>query len=401
MSKLKILWICHFTNAEVQTKLPLWRKQDESAPWVPNVIKGLQGRDDIELHVISPHDYLRRQTSFSQNNIHYYFISYGVPIFNRHWPGIYPYDVYADFAAFRGKVKKLVAKIKPDLINLIGAENSYYSSSILDFKGKYPILITIQGFISQMKDVIELTPKQNKMIEIEEQILKDFKFYCGEQDSSTYIFSFNPNHQFFRLYFPVNEDLVYATHEQDKRYDCIFYGRITREKGIEAFIKVVAELKAKKPDITACVIGHGDTTPYKTLANDLKCLQHIDFVGFLETQKELFEKVKSSRVFLVPTYFDRLPSSIREAMYLKVLIVAYATGGIPYINELDENIYLVDKGDYKEMARKAILLLDNDYLLKSLSGKAFQYAATEFSLQANVARLLSAYKYILNNHLKK
>lgn len=400
MNKLKIIWICHFTNQEIQFKLPLWKKRDELSSWIPNLIKGFKDRDDIELHVISPHNYLKRQTRFTQNNINYYFIPYGIPIYHRPWPGIFHYDVYTNFADFKSKVKKLVTKINPDLINLIGAENAYYSSAILGLKNKYPILITIQGFISQMKYVIKLAPLQRKRIEIEEKILKEFKAYCGEQDSSTYIRAYNANHKFFRFYFPVNEDLVYATQKQDVKYDCIFYGSIQKEKGIEDFIRIIACLKLKKPEITACVIGAGDITTYKKLANDLNCLQEIEFAGFLQTQKELFEKVKSSKVFLVPTYFDRLPSTIRESMFLKVPIVAYSTGGIPYINECDEKIYIVKTGDYKAMTEKTLELLNDETTRNNLAEKAYKYAVNEYSLAVNAERLISAYKEILNLNTK-
>lgn len=394
-NKMKIAWLTHFTNAEMQSHLPLWKSTNEFAPWIPNLVKGIEGCNDIELHVISPHNYLKRQTSFTQDNIHYHFIPYGIPLYHRNWPGIFPYDVYTNFATFRNKVKKLVSEIKPDLINLIGAENSYYSASILDFKGTYPVLITIQGFISEHKDIIELTPLQKNRINIEEKILKEFKYYCGEQDSSRYISSYNPNHRFFRLYFPVNECLVNAIDSQDKQYDCIFLGRIVKEKGIEDFIKVIAGLKLKKPDIAACVAGPGDTMPYQKLANDLNCLRNIEFTGFLKTQRDLFEKLKSSKVFLAPPHKERLSMTIREAMYLKVPIVAYATGGIPYINEFDENIYMVKTGDYKAMAEKTLTLLNDDAARNNLAEKAYHYAISEYSLAVNTERLIAAYKEIL------
>jgi len=394
MGILKILWICHFTNAEVQTKLPLWKKLNESAPWIPNMIKGFEGRDDIELHVISPHNWLKRQTTYTQNNIHYYFIPYGIPLINRSWPGIFPYYTYTNYEGFRRKVKKIVAKINPDIINLFGAENSYYSSSILDFKDQYPIFIIIQGFSSQLKDVIPLVPRQRKNIAIEEKILKEFKYFGGEQDSSTFISDYNPTHQFYRLYFPVNEELACKTSEQVKKYDCIYYGLLSKIKGTEDFIKVIAELKKTIPDIKACIVGGGDQELFRKQVVDLGCTANIEFKGFVKTQKELFEYVKASKVFLAPPHKERLSMTIREAMYLKVPIVAYATGGIPYINESDENIYMVETGDYIAMAEKALLLLNNESSRLNLAEKAYQYALNEYSLTINTQRLISAIKEI-------
>ena len=87
--------------------------------------------------------------------------------------------------------------------------------------------------------------------------------------------------------------------------------------------------------------------------------------------------------------------TIREAMYLKVPIVAYATGGIPYINEFDENIYMVKTGDYKAMAEKTLQLLNDETARNDLAEKAFKYALNEYSLAVNTERLIAAYKEIL------
>jgi len=256
-------------------------------------------------------------------------------------------------------------------------------------------LISIQGFISQFKDQPKLTWERRKRIEVEEKILESCKYFCGEQDSSNYISTYNSNHVFFKLYFPVNESLVNLIKDTGKKYDCIYFGKLSKSKGTEDFIKVIAAIKSEKPDIAACIVGDGNANPFKALARKLDCEKHIEFIGFVKTQKELFEYVKSSRVFLAPPYKERLSSTIRETMLLRVPIIAYATGGIPYINEFDENIYLVETGNYKEMARKTIMLLHNEVLREQLAEKAYFYATNEFGLEKNVQRLISAYQTII------
>lgn len=401
MNIIRVAWICHFTNAEMQSMLPLWKSKNEFASWVPNMLKGFEKREDIEIHVVSPHEYLKRSTNLIIRNIHYHFISYGIPFWHRHWPGIFRFDLYTNNYFFRRRVKKTINLIQPDLINLIGAENEYYSSSVLDFIRDYPILVTIQGFISQMRGAIKLVPELKKRMDVEEGILTTLKYFGGEQDSSTYISGYNPNHIFFRLYFPVNEDLTLNTIDIGKKYDCIYFGKLTKEKGVKDFIKVIAEIKTKNPGVKVCIVGGGNVKPLLSLANELDCTANIEFTGFVKTQKKLFEYVKASRVFLAPPYFERLSSTIREVMFLKVPIVAYATGGIPYINEFDEHIYLVKTGDYQEMARKTLLLLEDESLRNNLAEKAYQYAIREFSLKENTERLFSAYQTILNDNKNK
>ena len=300
MYKTKIVWICHFTNAEIQSKLPLWRHFNEFAPWIPSMLKGFENREDIEIHVVSPHEYLKKSTNLSIRNIYYHFTPYGIPFWHRHWPRIFTFDIYTNYYFFRRGIKKTIKHIQPDLINLIGAENAYYSSSILDFKKDYPILITIQGFISQMRGVVQLTTKAKKRMDVEERILSTFKYYSGEQDSSTYIASYNANHVFFRFYGNINEGLALETIDKGKKYDCIYFGRLEKIKGIEDFISVIAEIKEKKQDVKACIVGDGNVNSLNALVNELNCSANIEFTGFIKTQNELFEYVKASKVFLVP-----------------------------------------------------------------------------------------------------
>ena len=155
--RIKVVWICHFTNTEMQRLLPLWKHKDEFAPWIPNMLKGFENREDIEIYVISPHEYLKRTTRLKLRNIQYCFIPYGIPIWHRHWPGFFRFDIYSDFFFFRRKVKNIIKGIHPDIINLVGAENTYYSSSVFDYQKDYPVLITIQGFISQFKEDLKLS----------------------------------------------------------------------------------------------------------------------------------------------------------------------------------------------------------------------------------------------------
>jgi hypothetical protein len=134
--KLKIIWLCHFTNEEIQAQIPLWKKRNEFASWISNMAKGFENSDEVELHIISPHEYLKHKISLTLRNIHYHFIPFGIPLWHRHWPRFFRYDILTDFRAFRSGVAKLAKKIRPDLINLIGAENAYYSSTVLDYHSR-------------------------------------------------------------------------------------------------------------------------------------------------------------------------------------------------------------------------------------------------------------------------
>lgn len=146
---MKIVWICHFSNAEIREHLSLsnnWiankiRKvigkkkaapYTDFAPWVSNFIKEFETFESIELHIISPHQGLKPFTQyFELRNIHYYFFKPDLPILNLR------YDMFLKKPKYRMNrflVSQLIEEIQPDLVNLIGAENPYYSITALDIK---------------------------------------------------------------------------------------------------------------------------------------------------------------------------------------------------------------------------------------------------------------------------
>jgi len=148
MKLLRVAWICHFSNVEIQNRINPKKKINEFAPWITKGIEEVKKRDDIELFVVSPHRWIDKEVNFTEDNIHYYFFNSGIPYYGRHWPGFFRLDLLTNFSVNKWKVKRIINRIKPDIIHLHGIENSYYSSTILQFINKYPILATVQGFIS-------------------------------------------------------------------------------------------------------------------------------------------------------------------------------------------------------------------------------------------------------------
>ena len=169
MTNFKIVLLCHFTNNEIQNKIKPYKQIQEFAPWIPMFASAFENQNGIELTIISPHKYISRTKHFKLRGVNYYFYNAHIPIIGRHWPSIFKWDYISYFYFNRLKTRILVKNIKPDIIHLFGAENAYYSSTILQFKKKYPIVITIQGFISKTSDTQNVQLKRR--IEIEKKLL--------------------------------------------------------------------------------------------------------------------------------------------------------------------------------------------------------------------------------------
>jgi glycosyltransferase involved in cell wall biosynthesis len=397
--RLKIVWICHFTNDYVQTYIKPYKYVNEFASWVTKGIEEAQSRDDIELHVISPHRWIGTIREFCDRNVFFYFFNSGMPFTGRHWPWFFRLDIYTNFLFNKLIIRHIVNNICPDIIHLHGIENAYYSSSILQFQDKYPILTTIQGFLSlQIPDKLGLPTKRN-LSEEYRLLSKLNNFGIRTQAMKDYILNYNPKARFFYHEYFNNIPIISNKVNTDKHYDLLFYARITKEKGIEDLIIALGLIVKIKPEIKLAVIGAGfpEYIDYlKKLAQEQGCYYNIDFKGFLKNFSDIHEVLRKSSIYVLPTLNDTLPGTLIECMLLGIPCIAYSVGGIPEIAENPDKIILVEPGNIRLLS-EAILDLLNDKVKQNLySENASIYASNRWNNTKALDDIISGYRYIIN-----
>jgi glycosyltransferase involved in cell wall biosynthesis len=397
INKLRIVWICQFMNKDLEKRLFGGIHVKEGGPWISLGIQEISKRNDIELFVISPSFMLLKNAVIKEKNITYHFIKTGVPFLRREWPRLFRFDLWTDFNVFNIQVRRLVKKIKPDLVNLHGAENANYSTSIFHIH-HYPVLITIQGFISLENDQNNKHPYLIKRLKVEKKILHEYKYFGIEANSiEKYIRSFNPDAVMYWFHYPFAKTEINDT--PSKIYDLVYYARIVKSKGIEDIIKAVSLVKNQKPEIKLCIIGKGDD-PYvesiKDLIKQLDLNENVVFTGFLPTQTDSHHEVVKARISVLPTYNDTIPGTIVECMLLGVPVISYRTGGIPDLNKEEEHIILVEQGNVEKLSEEIIDLLNNTYKQKELADKARKFAGIEFDNAHSVDLMIRAYRDLIN-----
>ena len=178
--KINVAWICYFKNPHIFRKIPLSKKIPliESAPWIFNTLKQFYGDPEVKLYIISPREGLKRLIySFHDKNITYIFYKCDIPLIHKK---LWKIPLYLNrflipkyyYILDNFIINCLIHKISPDIIHLQGAENAKYSSSIFQFKDKYPVFVTIQGFVSKTQAKISKYIKYR--IDVEKRILKEY-----------------------------------------------------------------------------------------------------------------------------------------------------------------------------------------------------------------------------------
>ena len=103
----------------------------------------------------------------------------------------------------------------------------------------------------------------------------------------------------------------------------------------------------------------------RALIDQHKLRDNIELVGFVNMRNKLYF-AKQCDIYMCTNNIDNAPVSFLEMMALGLPIVSTNVGGIPDLVTDNETALLVDKGDYKEMAKKIDDLLNNTALSKNL-----------------------------------
>jgi len=98
------------------------------------------------------------------------------------------------------------------------------------------------------------------------------------------------------------------------KYDIIFVGRLAYQKNPELLIKSVKLLKKEFSKIKVCIVGDGEKIErLKELVRELKLEKNIELLGEVKDRKKVYQCMKSSKIFVLPSIFEGFPLTVVEA----------------------------------------------------------------------------------------
>jgi glycosyltransferase involved in cell wall biosynthesis len=96
--------------------------------------------------------------------------------------------------------------------------------------------------------------------------------------------------------------------------DVIFAGRLVRAKNVDLLIRAIHEIKKSGHHLRLIIAGDGPDRPrLQELSKALEVSSDITFTGFLESQKDLFSLMKSSKLFVLPSSREGFGIVVLEA----------------------------------------------------------------------------------------
>lgn len=118
---------------------------------------------------------------------------------------------------------------------------------------------------------------------------------------------------------------------------------LTRVKRIDLALRVLAGLRAARPDARLLVAGEGPELAHlKTLARELGIAPYVEFLGFVQDMAGFYAKVDA---VLLTSLREDCPMALLEAVAAGRFVVGPATGGVPEVLQPPVEGAVIDNSD--------------------------------------------------------
>lgn len=421
MKKLKVVCLCHFSNKDVRFHLPLYKggslflmllhslfprrykayKYEDFAPWINSYITEFEKIEDIEFHIVAPHFGLKKLSyEYEEEGIYYHFFSSNFHVLTVRLKEIIFKVTKSKYWLNRWMIQKFINKIKPDIVNLIGTENPYYSLAALDIR-HIPVISSAQTVYSNPAR-LKLSGEYSKhRSDVELRLFEKIKYYgCAGRIHRDLIVQYKPEAIVFKIDFPIqypSSDLI----DVPKVFDFAFFAQeVTNKKGAEDALKALALVKKVKPDVKLTMVGKC-TASYKSYLVEkiisLKLEGNVIFHDYFPVHAEMHQYIKQAKYALLPIKLDVISSTIIESMLLGLPLVTYKTTGTPMLNRNYDCVLISDIGDIQGLADNMIQLLNSEELAERLKNNALK-SLEENNNEVKVKQLIADYRAVINHY---
>jgi len=167
----------------------------------------------------------------------------------------------------------------------------------------------------------------------------------------------------------------------------LFFGRVSREKGVETLIQAYESLDGKIPLKIA-----GDGPLLDRLKSKYK---NVDFLGYQE-KASIRKLIRDAAFVVVPSeWFENFPMAVLEAMSSGKPVIGSDIGGIPEQIDDGKSGLLFEAGNTSALAGQMKRLLFDRELRLKLGREARKKVEKEHSLEVHCRRLIELYEKLI------
>ena len=170
---------------------------------------------------------------------------------------------------------------------------------------------------------------------------------------------------------------------------CLFYSRLTKEKGAITLLKAWGKIDK---DIKLKIAGTGSEMEALKKIKAAEKLTNVEFLGHIESF-ELNENIKNASFIIVPSeWYENNPLTVIEAYANGKPVITSNAGGLPEIVIDGKTGFLFKMGDVEALSKtitKATQITQAEYSVMSINARNF--AEDNFNENKHYDRLMQIY----------
>lgn len=171
----------------------------------------------------------------------------------------------------------------------------------------------------------------------------------------------------------------------------LYFGRITKEKGVLNLIKAMEAL----PSFNLKVVGDGEELPKLAAYVHEQQVENVEFLGPVWGE-DLKPILAAARMVVVPSVWpENSPFVIYQSFAAGKPVIGARVGGIPDLIDDGDNGLLFEAQDVDGLAERIEMLASRPDLAGQMGRKAREKAEREFDPQVHYDRMMAVYERVL------
>ena len=186
-----------------------------------------------------------------------------------------------------------------------------------------------------------------------------------------------------------------------KKENYILYsGRLETRKGLVDFIESAKYVCREHADIKFILTGKGTIKNYlERRINDLGLKKNFYFAGFVDWSR-LLEYYQNATIYVLPSYYEGLPTTLLEAMSCGIPSIATDVEGSSELIKDGETGLLVPPRNPEKLAEAILRLLADEELRKRIGANARGHIVSNYDWEIITDRVEEAYKLALHKGVR-
>lgn len=300
------------------------------------------------------------------------------------------------------KIKKILKKIRPDIIHTNGMKGFSPSLLYLLSQLKIPHIHTIHdyeflsrwtGLYRNEKPITQFNLLDNLYISFLRTLSSNIDAVISP---SRFTLLLHEKHGYFlnskKYIIPNGTKIMINKPKKKFNPEFLFLGQITSNKG--PHIAVNAFKQIKNNDVKLHIVGRGPFLEKLKIiaANDMR----IKFHGFIsdEELENIFSR--SSYVIMPSLWFENFPLVINQVMSHGIPVIASNIGGIPELVKNSYNGFLFEPGNVESLKKIIEAIIRDSSSFSVLSQNAFE-SSKKFTMEDQMESIFKIYSSVIKH----